>query len=108
MIFSLLIGFLLGAATLMFALQNTEVVALTFMGWQFESSLALLVIASVAVGILISILAFIPSAVARSFRIMGLKNENKKLAETVVAHQEALAAATADPNVVVVETRPLS
>lgn len=103
MILSLLVGFVLGAAALLFALQNTQIVALTFLGWQFESSLALLVLVSLGVGILISILAFIPSALERSFRIMGLKNENKKLAETVVAHQEALAAAKVEPNVVIVE-----
>ncbi len=104
MILSLLVGFVLGVAALLFALQNTEVVALSFMGWQFESSLALLVLVAVGVGILISILAFIPSALARSFRIMGLKNENKKLVETVEAHRQALAAQTATPEVVVVDT----
>ncbi len=104
MILSLLVGFVLGAAALLFALQNTEVVALTFLGYQFESSLALLVLVSVGVGILISILAFIPSAIARSLRIMGLKKENKRLADTVDAHAAALAAAP-DPNVVVIDTR---
>lgn len=104
MILSLLVGFVLGAAALLFALQNTEVVSLTFVGWQFQSSLALLVLVSVGVGILISILAFLPSAIARSFRIMGLKSENRKLAESVEAHKQALSAATATPEVVVVDT----
>ena len=102
MIFSLLIGFVLGAAALLFALQNTEIVALSFLGYQFESSLALLVLSSVGVGILISILAFLPSALSKSFTIMGLKKENQKLADTVTAHQVATAA---DPNVVVIDNR---
>ncbi len=89
MILSLFVGFVLGAAALLFALQNTEVVSLTFLGAQFQSSLALLVLASVAVGILISILASIPSALSASFKIMGLKKENKKLVQEVVAHREA-------------------
>lgn len=104
MILSLLVGFALGAATLLFALQNPEVVSLTFLGWQFESSLALLVLISVGIGILISIFAFIPSAIARSFRIMGLKDENKKLAESVEAHRQALSAAAATPDVLVVDS----
>ena len=87
------LGFALGASALLFALQNNDVVALTFMGWQFESSLALLVIVAVAVGMLISMLAFLPSAVSGSLRIMGLKSENRKLEEEVVVHREALASA---------------
>ncbi|MDB5189079.1 MAG: hypothetical protein JWL82_36 [Parcubacteria group bacterium] len=93
------LGFVLGAGALVFALQNNEIVSLTFLGWQFDSSLALLVIVSVAVGILISMLAFLPSALAGSFRIMGLKKENKKLAETLEAHQQ--------PQTVVITTDPL-
>jgi len=92
MIISLFIGFFLGAGALLFALQNTAVVPLTFLGWQFESSLALLVILSVTLGVLMSILASIPSALSASFKIMGLKKENTKLVQEVVAHKEALAA----------------
>lgn len=89
MIFSLFIGFVLGAAALLFALQNTQVVALTFMGGQFESSLALLVIASVTLGFIICLLASLPSALTASFKIMGLKKENKNLAQEIHAHRSA-------------------
>lgn len=89
MIFSLFLGFVLGAAALLFALQNTEVVALSFLGWQFESSLALLVLASLGVGVLISILASIPSAITASLQIMGLKKENRHLAKELDAHRQA-------------------
>lgn len=88
-ILSLLLGFLLGAAALLFALQNTEVVALRFLGWQFESSLALLVLAALTTGVLISILASIPSFIGSSLRIMNLKKENRRLAEEVERQREA-------------------
>lgn len=83
MILSLILGFLLGAAALLFALQNTAVVGLSFMGWQFESSLALLILMAFAAGIIVSLLVSIPSAVKDSFRIMSLKKENKKLVDEV-------------------------
>lgn len=106
MILSLFIGFILGAAALLFALQNTEVVSLSFLGAQFESSLALLVLVSVGVGVLISILASIPSAVSASFRIMGLKKENKNLVQEVEAHRQALnAVASAERAPTVVDLR---
>ncbi len=85
MILSLFTGFVLGAAALLFALQNTEVVALSFMGWQFTSSLAVVVLASLGMGILISILAMVPSALRDSFRIMGLKKQNKTLVQEAEA-----------------------
>jgi putative membrane protein len=89
MILSLFVGFVLGAAALLFALQNTEVVSLVFMGWQFQSTLALLVMASVGVGILISIFASIPSAVSSYFRIRGLAKTNKNLVTEIEAHRQA-------------------
>ena len=79
MILSLILGFLLGAAALLFALQNTAVVSLSFLGWQFESSLALLILIALAAGIIVSLLVSIPSAVKDSFKLMGLKKDNKKL-----------------------------
>ena len=85
------LGFVLGAGAIIFAIQNTEVVALTFMGWQFESSLALLVIVTVGVGMLISMLAFLPSAISGSIRIMRLKNENKKLVQEREAREQQMA-----------------
>lgn len=105
MILSLVIGFVLGAAALLFALQNTAVVALTFLGWQFESSLALLVLVAVAIGVLISILASLPSALSASFRIMGLKKENKKLAQEVEVHKQVIQAQTAAEIPAVVDLR---
>ncbi|MEK7201453.1 MAG: LapA family protein [Patescibacteria group bacterium] len=95
MILSLFIGFILGAGALLFALQNTDIVALTFMGWQFSTSLAILVLASVIVGVLISILAYIPSALSASFRIMGLKKQNKHLVQELEAQRQTPTSAPA-------------
>lgn len=96
MILSLLLGFLLGVAALLFALQNTAVVALSFMGWQFESSLALLILMAFAAGIVVSLLVSIPSAVKDSFRIMSLKKENKKLVDEVNGHRQVQQAVVDD------------
>ena len=83
MILSLLLGFLLGAAALLFALQNTGIAALTFLGWQFESSLALLVLIAFGAGALTALLVSLPSALRDGFRIMRLKRDNKSLTEEV-------------------------
>ncbi len=85
----MLVGFVLGAAAIVFALQNTEIVALTFLGWQFQSSLALLVLVALATGVLISLLVSIPAYVGSSFRIMGLKKDNRRLYEELEAQRSA-------------------
>lgn len=79
MLFSLLVGFALGVATIIFALQNTDIVDLTFLGWQFTSSLALVIICATASGVVLGILASLPGLIQKSFRVAGLKKENKHL-----------------------------
>ncbi|MEK7602423.1 MAG: LapA family protein [Patescibacteria group bacterium] len=85
-----LLGFILGAGAIIFAVQNTEVVALTFMHWQFETSLALLIIAAIAVGMIISLLALLPSVISESFRMRNLQNQNKKLVQELEEREQAL------------------
>lgn len=89
MILSLFVGFVLGVAALLFALQNTEVVSLVFMGWQFQSSLALLVLVSLGMGVLISLFASIPSAVDSYFRLRRLEKTNKSLVTEVEVFRQA-------------------
>ncbi len=79
MIFFLIIGFVLGAAVIVFALQNTEVVSLVFLGWQFESSLALVILLAIASGVTVSALVSIPSTLANGFKRMSLQKENTNL-----------------------------
>jgi putative membrane protein len=78
---SLILGFILGAGAIVFALQNNALVSLTFLQYHFESSLALVIILSAAVGVLLGVLASIPSIVSRSFTIMSLKRQNRGLAD---------------------------
>lgn len=103
MILSLVIGFLLGVAALLFALQNTAIVALSFLGYQFESSLALLVLIALATGIVLALLVSIPSAVRDGLRIMSLKRENQKLRDEVAA----LSAQPTETTVVIDEPSPV-
>lgn len=79
MLAPLLLGFVLGAGVILFALQNPSIVALTFLGWQFESSLALLIILAVAAGALLGVLFAVPGLIRKSFRIRALRKENRKL-----------------------------
>lgn len=79
MLISLILGFVLGAGALVFAFENTEAVALTFLSWQFESSLAVVTLLAVLVGILIASLLSLPSAVSSAFSMHALERENRRL-----------------------------
>lgn len=81
MIFVLVLGFVLGATAILFILQNTAVVAVSFLDWQFETSVALVVIMSLLVGCILTLLATVPGAIGNSFHIHRLRKNNNELAK---------------------------
>ncbi|OHA58094.1 MAG: hypothetical protein A2571_03580 [Candidatus Vogelbacteria bacterium RIFOXYD1_FULL_44_32] len=81
MIISLILGLLVGAGAVVFALQNTFAVTVTFLAWEITAPLAVLIILSLIVGILISILMTIPGDIQNAFTIYKLKKDNRKLNE---------------------------
>lgn len=80
---SLVTGFFLGLVAIVFAIQNNETTSLTFLNWQFESSLAIVVISSVVIGALMSALLSIPGALGHAVRTHALKKENRSLKDQV-------------------------
>lgn len=85
---SLAVGFILGLLALIFAFQNNEMVSLTFLQWNFESSLAVVVIMSLLAGVLIAILLSIPGAIARTVNTHILRKENASLKDMVTRQGE--------------------
>ncbi len=83
LIFSLVIAVL---ATV-FAVQNAQPATVSFLIWEFEQSLALILLMSLLAGVLISLFASMPSRVKNRLTINSL---NKKLAqaESMVKQQE--------------------
>lgn len=84
MLISLIFGLLLGAATIIFALQNLTTITVMFMDWQFEGSLALILMLAVCVGILISGLLSFPEVIKKSFQISKLRKHNDKLQDELL------------------------
>ncbi len=93
MILTLLLGFLLGAAAILFILQNTTVVALTFLSYQFETSIAVLVILAILVGILLTLLLTLPGAIGNTFAMRKLRKNNETLAREAEIHKQLADAA---------------
>lgn len=89
MLLVLILGFVLGAAALLFITENTAVVALTFLQWQFQASIALLILAAILVGIVLMALTVLPGAIGDSFRMRRLQRRNEALAREAEAQRQA-------------------
>jgi len=70
----------LGSAilTVVFALQNTVPVVVTFLIWKFEGSLAMVLMLTFALGVLVSALVSIPAIIKRR---SATSNQKKKIEE---------------------------
>ncbi len=79
MIIFLILGLVLGGAAVVFALQNITTVTVMFLSYQFEGSLALIILLAVAVGVVVSLLLSLPGVITRSLKISSLKRHNEKL-----------------------------
>ena len=88
MIILFIIGLLLGAVSVIFALQNIDIVTVTFFSWHLTGSLALILLLTIAAGILVTILLILPGSVTNYFRYKKLEKENKKLIEDLRKQKE--------------------
>lgn len=75
MIIFLILGLILGSVSVIFALQNTDVITVTFFAWQVEGSLALILLLALLAGIIICGLMSIPEVIRNQMRFNALKKE---------------------------------
>jgi len=88
MLLPLILGIILGAIAVIFALQNITVVTVTFFTWQIEGSLSLILMLTVFIGILIALLIVLPESIRNYFRYKNLKKENGELEELLRKQKE--------------------
>jgi uncharacterized integral membrane protein len=97
MIFPLILGIVLGAFSIIFALQNITPVTLTFFSWQFQGSLALVLLLAAGVGIVTSLLVVLPETISSYFSYRRLQKANVKLEEELRKQKELTAFAKKTP-----------
>jgi lipopolysaccharide assembly protein A len=81
-----IIGIILGAGVVVFVLQNVAAVSVSFLSWQFDGSLALIVILAILLGMIISWLLAIPDLL----RLSDLKSHNNKLQKDLDVNRQKL------------------
>ena len=99
MIIPLIFGVLLGATTVIFALQNTITISVTFFSWQLQGSLALVLMASVVAGMITALLLVLPESIGNYFKYKKLLKENAKLTEDLRKQKELTVFAKSAPYV---------
>ncbi len=90
MLLFLILGLLIGALAVIFALQNVAVITVTFLVWQVTGSLAVVLLIAMVAGMVMSILVSVPEVIKDQMKIREL---NKRLAEkdTEIEHYKKLA-----------------
>ncbi len=88
MIILFILGLVLGAVSVIFALQNVAIITVSFFSWQITGSLALILSLALGAGLLIAILLILPESVANYFKYRKLLKENLNLAEELRKQKE--------------------
>ncbi len=91
MIFSLVVGILLGAVSVLFVIQNVGTVTITFLDWQMTGSLAVFLFLAIVSGILMTLLVLLPSLIRGHFFLSSIKKEKKQLEEELANTRKTLA-----------------
>ena len=95
MVSILLLGIFIGSMTVIFALENTAPVTVSFLSDQVTAPLAAIVLGSVLSGVVITLLAMLPRFIREALDAYALRREQKREAtvqyETSVAEQKVVA-----------------
>lgn len=89
MSFGLLAALLLLFLAVAFALQNAATVTIQFLGWVFEGSLALVLLTALATGVVLTVLASLPSQIRRTRLIAQQQKTIAQLERAIPDHKRA-------------------
>jgi putative membrane protein len=75
----LIVAIIIAILAVVFALQNAVPITVSFLTWRFESSLALVLLITLGLGILMSLLVSVPSVIKKMKVISNQKKKIQKL-----------------------------
>lgn len=88
MIILFILGLVLGALAVFFALQNVMVVTVTFFSWQLTGSLSFVLLLAILSGAIIVLLILLPESMNNYFKYKKLAKSNMKLEEELRKQKE--------------------
>ncbi|MES2059707.1 MAG: LapA family protein [Patescibacteria group bacterium] len=79
MLILLILGVLLGAVSVVFALQNISTITVAFLFWHIEGSLSVVLLLAIVAGMLVSALVSVPEVFRDQMKIRALYKRVKEL-----------------------------
>lgn len=79
--FLMIVAIALAALTAVFAIQNSDVIRVSFLGWDWEASLAIILILTLGVGVLVGYLLGLPSRMKKGSQLRQTRRELENLEE---------------------------
>ena len=76
MVFLVIVGLIIAVAAILFAFQNATVVTISLGVWQFKQSLAIILLATLGLGIIISLLLSVPTIIKRGWQTSRQRKKN--------------------------------
>ena len=86
----LILGIVFAGGAVLFALQNTAIVAVSLAAWQVEGSLALVLLVTLGLGVLIAGLISSPAMISRQWATVRLRRQVVELENELVKHQKRI------------------
>ena len=90
--FLIILALAIALGTVLFALQNTTRVVISFFGTQFQEPLAFVLLITLAIGILVGLLVLSPSVIRRSLKISSQKKHIQDLDYELQVKDQEIAA----------------
>ena len=88
--FFLFIALVIAALAILFAAQNNDPAIVTFLFWEFESSLALILVLSLLAGALISFFVSLPTNLKVRWALRNQKKKNNELEKSLQEQNQRL------------------
>jgi uncharacterized integral membrane protein len=88
MVILFILGLLLGAAAVIFIVQNIAPITVTFFAWQLTGSLAVILMLALLSGVLITLLLILPESIGNFLKYRNLKKEVVRLEEDLRKQKE--------------------
>lgn len=105
MLLSLIVGIILGAVAVVFALQNVAEVAVTFASWQMTAPLAVVLLGTLLLGALITLLVLIPSLIRGEVFLKTIHREKREVEDEFAKYRTAHSTVVAPAPGTIVEER---
>ena len=101
---TLLIGIILGGLSILFVLQNVAIVTVTFFSWQITASLAIVLFMAIISGILLTLIALLPSLIRDEMYTSVIKRQKRELEAQLQRNPQPVATDTTTTSTTVVQS----